>query len=122
MKLKKNYVFTYGTLMKGERNHYYLNDADYVCDATINGFRMIDLKSYPGIEPGDGIVVGELYLVDDNTLKMLDDLEEAGFLYLRKTTMVYTSETKLEAYVYVYNQEVNNPKYLGDGVYSWKNR
>ena len=120
--MKNNYVFTYGTLLKGERNHHLINDDDFVSEGMIKNYKMFNLGTYPGIESGDGIVLGELYLVDDNTLKMLDDLEEAGFLYLRKTTMVYTSETKLEAYVYVYNQEVNNPKYLGDGVYSWKNR
>ena len=121
MKLKKNYVFTYGTLMKGERSHYYLNDVDYVCDATINGFRMFDLKSYPGIEHGDGIVVGELYLVDDKTLASIDRLEGEGYLYIRKQVTVKTINKEYEAYVYVYNQEVNKPLYLGNGMYSWKN-
>ena len=83
---------------------------------------MFNLGTYPGIECGEGVVLGELYLVDDDTLRMLDELEEEGYLYLRETAVVYTQNFTIEAYVYVYNHEVINPLYLGDRVYSWKNR
>ena len=120
--MKNNYVFTYGTLLKGERNHHLLNDDDFVSEGYIKNFKMFDLGTYPGIEYGEGIVMGELYLVDDATLKMLDELEEEGFLYFRRKTVVYTQDFTIEAYVYVYANKVINPLYLGDGVYSWKNR
>ena len=118
--MKNNYVFTYGTLLKGERNHHLINDDDFIAEGFIKNFKMFNLGTYPGIESGDGIVLGELYLVDDNTLCMLDELEEEGFLYLRQTTTVYTRDNTIEAYVYVYNQKVINPLYMGDEVYSWK--
>ena len=120
--LKNNYVFTYGTLLRGERNHHYLSDEDFVCDAYIKGFKMFDLGRYPGIENGDGIVLGELYLVDDDTLKHLDYLEEVDVLYLRKITKIYTNDKEYEGYIYVYNLKVDEYKYLGEGIYSWKNK
>ena len=89
--MKSNYVFTYGTLLKGERNHYnYLSDEDFICDGFIDGFVMFNLGRYPGIYEGEGLVLGELYLVDENTLAKLDYLEEEGSLYVRKTTKVYS--------------------------------
>ena len=120
--MKRNYVFTYGTLLKGERNHHLISDADFVCTGCIRGFKMFNLGAYPGIEYGDGRVLGELYLVDDLTLEKLDILEEEGSLYIRTTSRVYTDDNEYEAYVYVYNHEVENPNYLGDRIYSWRNR
>ena len=120
--MKRNYVFTYGTLLRGERNHHYLKDDDFVCTGCIRGFKMFNLGTYPGIEYGDGRVLGELYLVDDATLEKLDYLEEEGSLYIRVISRVYTDDNEYESYVYVYNHEVENPNYLGDRIYSWKNR
>ena len=122
--MKKHYVFTYGTLLKGERNHHLISDDDYLCDGSINGFKMFNLGTYPGIEYGEGEVLGELYMVDDETLKRLDYLEEEGSLYLRKITKVYTKDNEYEAFVYVYNHKVNNPNYLKntENIYSWKFR
>ena len=119
--MKSNYVFTYGTLLKGERNHYnYLSDEDFICDGFIDGFVMFNLGRYPGIYEGEGLVLGELYLVDEKTLAKLDYLEEEGSLYIRKTTKVYSSNKTYEAFVYIYNLHEDNPTYLGDGLYSWK--
>ena len=119
MRLKKNYVFTYGTLMKGEVNHYKLRNAEYVCDGVISGYKMFNLDCFPAIKESEGTVLGELYLVSDELLKELDYFEGEGSLYIRKTTKVYSLDKEYEAYVYVYNKESNN-KYLGNGLYSYK--
>ena len=122
--MTKHYVFTYGTLLKGERNHHLISDDDYVCEGIIKGFKMFNLGTYPGIEYGDGEVLGELYYVSDETLKRLDYLEEEGSLYLRIITKVYTKDNEYEAFVYVYNHKVNNPNYIKntENIYSWKFR
>lgn len=120
--MKKYYVFTYGTLMKGERNHHLISDDDYIDKGVINGFKMFNLGTYPGISSGMGSVLGELYLVDETTLAKIDELEEEGSLYVRRMTKVYTSDLEYDAYVYIYNKYVNNPIYLGNKTYSWKNR
>ena len=116
--MKNNYVFTYGTLLKGERNHHLIDDNDYVCDATVNGFIMFNLGRYPGIYHGNGTILGEIYLVDDETLNKLDELEEEGSLYIREIVKAKSLDKEYEVYIYVYNKEVSNPDY----IYSWKNR
>jgi gamma-glutamylcyclotransferase (GGCT)/AIG2-like uncharacterized protein YtfP len=78
------------------------------------------LGRYPGIYEGEGLVLGELYLVDEKTLAKLDYLEEEGSLYVRKTAKVYSSNKTYEAFVYIYNLYEDNLNYLGEGLYSWK--
>ena len=116
--MKNNYVFTYGTLLRGERNHHLICDEDFVCEAKVNGFIMFNLGTYPGIYPGDDVIEGEIYLVDDETLAKLDSLEEEGSLYKRQLIKAYSSDKEYEVYIYIYNLEEKDPKYIK----SWKKR
>ena len=120
--MKTNYVFTYGTLMKNERNHHLLNDNDYVCDAEVSNFKMFNLGRYPGIYPGNGTILGEIYLVDDQTLAHLDELEEEGSLYIRQQVQAKSLDKTYEVFIYVYNQLEPTPNYIKSSPYSWKNR
>ena len=86
-------VFVYGTLKRGERNHYFLATAEYLGPAfTEPHFRMIDCGPYPamldhvqtsslGAEPLP--ISGEIYRIDSTTLAELDRLEDEGRLYRR---------------------------------------
>ena len=86
-----NPVFVYGTLMRGERADNLLRDADFAGDAVLRDYAMYDLGSYPGIAARKGeAVLGELYYVDDFTLKRLDEYESEGSLYHRITVQVKT--------------------------------
>ena len=60
------YIFTYGTLKRGYRNHKYIEKAKFISDASIEGFYMFDLGRYPGIYEGAGIIYGEIYEIDDD--------------------------------------------------------
>jgi gamma-glutamylaminecyclotransferase len=72
-------LFVYGTLKRGCSNHGYLADQTFVGLArTIPGFRLYDLGGYPGIvtHPADREgVVGEVWSVDDESLRRLDYFE-----------------------------------------------
>jgi len=72
-------VFVYGSLLSGLGNHRLLEDSKLIGNAiTPPEFIMIDLGSFPGVvhvlEDGS-TVVGEVYEVDDTTMKRLDHLE-----------------------------------------------
>ncbi len=68
-------VFVYGTLRKGGSNHFRMASADFVGEGKISG-RMVKIDWYPALLCGGGTCVkGELYLVDAETLKALDDFE-----------------------------------------------
>ena len=78
-------LFVYGTLMRGERNHRLLAEAEFVGEArTVAGFTMIDLGAFPGVVAhGEGVVVGELFRVDAETLLAVDRLEGHPRFYRR---------------------------------------
>ena len=101
-------VFVYGTLMQGRSNHdYYLGGKEMIDDATLDGFDMYDIGSFPGIVPGDGVVKGELYEVSEKELASLDYLEGEGSLYIRRCVPVTTRSGKtVLAQVYIYNSGV----------------
>ena len=120
--MKKNYVFLYGTILRDENNHHLIEDEEFIDSGVIQGYKMINLGIFPGIIPGNGAVLGEIYLVCDDAIEMLDIFMDEGNLFVRKTVKVFTSRLEYEAYVYVYNKEVKNPVYLGEKTYAWKNR
>ncbi len=72
-------VFVYGTLRKGCANHRLLRDGEFVGKSELTGYEMWGLGSYPGITVSDNpesVVEAELYTVSDETLLILDKLED----------------------------------------------
>lgn len=78
-------LFVYGTLLRGERSHHLLCGARFLREtATATGFRLVDLGEYPGMVTADsGVVVGELYRVDEASLRRLDAFEGHPEVYWR---------------------------------------
>lgn len=81
-----NKVLVYGTLKKGGGLHHYLEGAEYFGRAHLHGFKMFDLGWFPGIVPGEhtDVIRGEVFIVDDRTLSLLDEVESAPSLYRRE--------------------------------------
>ena len=89
-------VFVYGTLKRHFRNHAFLENAVFKGeDVTAESvFDMIEVYSdqepggtYPAVvEGGCYSISGEVYEVNDEGLKVLDDLEDLGSLYKREET------------------------------------
>ena len=115
------YVFVYGTLLKGERNHHLLENASFVSDGYITNFFMFNLGTYPGIQKSnkDCKVIGEVYLVDKETLNLLDELEEEGYMYKKVMASVYCNNIIIDAYVYEYILEKYNDV-LNVEEYDWE--
>ena len=91
-KEKNDPVFVYGTLMRGERANDYLRNALFAGGAALRDHAMYDLGAYPGVVPRRGeTVLGELYHVDAETLKRLDEYEGEGSLYHRVRVRVTTA-------------------------------
>lgn len=72
-------IFVYGTLKRGCGNHHFLAGQRFINEArTIPGFRLFDLGGYPGLvaqaDDRDG-VSGEVWSVDPDCLRRLDELE-----------------------------------------------
>ncbi|MDC0611280.1 gamma-glutamylcyclotransferase [Vibrio sp.] len=105
-------VFVYGSLRKGESNHWYLESSQFIgAFATEPEFAMYDLGPYPGIVEGSFSVRGEVYQIDDDTLHHLDELEDVPVEYRRETI-----ETPYgEAWVYIYQDASNLNQLVSSG-------
>jgi gamma-glutamylcyclotransferase (GGCT)/AIG2-like uncharacterized protein YtfP len=80
-------VFVYGTLLRGEANHPWLDGAKLLDGSarTAPCYELHDLGAYPALVlDGTSTVVGELYAVDSEGLARLDDLEAHPDLYVRQ--------------------------------------
>ena len=77
--------FVYGSLLRGEANHRLLQRARFVRAArTSPVFTMVDLGAFPGIlAGGTTAIAGEVYEVDEDTLRALDRLEGHPTFYRR---------------------------------------
>lgn len=107
-------LFVYGTLRKGERNHYLIRKAECVeQNAYIFGAMYDTGEGYPALLLDDSKkVLGELYRIDDEMLRIVDRLE--GYrpernenLYERIHIQVFAEDREYEALVYVAGASMN---------------
>jgi gamma-glutamylcyclotransferase (GGCT)/AIG2-like uncharacterized protein YtfP len=106
-------LFTYGTLMRGQRSHAILEPrvrSDHG-PALITGASLVRIDWYPGLVlSGEGAVHGELYEVEDvaNLLQELDiyedflGYEQPGSLYRRSLVEVASDAGSMLAWTYIY--------------------
>ena len=72
--------------MRGEANAHHMAGARWVGDAcTVTAHRLVRLQGYPAmLAQGGAAVRGELYLVDERQLAVLDDFEGHPTLFVRR--------------------------------------
>jgi gamma-glutamylaminecyclotransferase len=76
-KRKYFHIFVYGTLKRGYPNNYLLSDSKYLGEAiTSNRYAMYG-NGIPFVASDKGVsqITGEIYVVNERTLKLLDQLE-----------------------------------------------
>lgn len=112
-----DYIFVYGTLKRNQINHHFLNDAKYINDGVLNGYKMWNLGSYPAIKEGVGFVLGEVYEVDEDTLFEIDKLEDEGVLYKKVLESIIMNDGKtIECFVYVYLLDIDKYPLNNEGI------
>ena len=78
------WLFVYGTLKRGQRNHALLLGAPFGGEARIDGMRLYDLGPFPmAIAEAGFHIEGELFGVDARLLAELDRFERSPRLYER---------------------------------------
>lgn len=128
IKPTKHYLFIYGTLKRGGKRHSLLNESDFITEA-VTGVNY-DLKrttktptnyDFPVLFKNSKFVkgrqylhrvIGELYHVNDDLLRILDGVEAVPRLYTRSISTVYHWDSKnnhikdqVDAYMYVGNHD-----------------
>ncbi len=105
-------LFVYGTLMSGFSAHTFLIDAQFISHGILYGARLVHLEEgFPGVIEGEGEVFGEVYRVDEITLKAIDLYEEFNellpkeSLFIRKVKPIRLIPMNewVEAWVYLLN-------------------
>ena len=111
-------IFVYGTLRRGQPNHYLLDHLRPERIArTEPRFTLVSLGAYPAmVSGGQHAVVGELYTVDRFTLAALDHLEGHPHFYRRQRVPLDDGE-EVETYLLPAQHAEGHPHILsGDWV------
>ena len=78
-------VFVYGTLRENESNHHFVGQGQFLGHhETLPEYALYDLGAYPAVVDGHSVIYGEVYRVDDQTLRQLDLLEDVPITYRRE--------------------------------------
>ncbi|EJQ51755.1 branched-chain alpha-keto acid dehydrogenase [Bacillus wiedmannii] len=103
-----HHVFVYGTLRKEQTNAHFMQGAICIADGAWTYGKLFDTnEGYPAmIYSNEEKVYGEVYEVNDEILRKLDELEEytgnaENDLYDRIKQTVYAADREIEAYVYI---------------------
>jgi gamma-glutamylcyclotransferase (GGCT)/AIG2-like uncharacterized protein YtfP len=104
------YLFVYGSLRRGFPNHFLLEKSIYMGTySTVDKYHMIGQvsKSFPYVvdkaefaDTNPTHIIGELYDIEADILKDLDELEGHPDFYTRRSVQVVGEHT-YSAYVYI---------------------
>lgn len=101
-------LFTYGTLQKGFSNHYLIKGAEYLGSGkTLEKYSLYE-SGIPYVFKGEEVsqIHGELYRVDNHTLKIIDRLEGHPDWYRREEVAVLTENgVTVTAWLYFYPEK-----------------
>lgn len=111
-------LFVYGTLKRGHPLHGHLLGQTCLGDGrTLPEFRLLNCGWYPAlVESDEGRSIrGEVWEVDDETLRRLDEVEDVpSGLYERRTISLQAPFDDAPAITYVYRQDVTGLPDCGD--------
>ncbi len=88
-------LFVYGSLMRGEINHYLLDNAEYIGDDAIADAELFNLGPYPMFVPGTGTLYGECYHIPLQIIPNLDRLEDHPHFYQRRWMSCLSGQIRL---------------------------
>jgi len=117
-------LFVYGGLLKGMTLSPFIEGSEYLGPAFIRA-EIYFLGQFPGIIPGNEIVFGELYEVDESMLPGLDkiehfhpdDLERSSYVRKGLEVTCLPNREKLKAEAYFYNRSVEGQEHIPHGDY-----
>lgn len=112
--MNKHLVFVYGTLRRGGAGAMSgrFPAAKFIAETQVSG-SLYDLGDYPGLvlDESNLLVVGEVYEVDDETLKELDEFEASSH-YRRKQVEVSLDRRRTVCWTYEPDPEFHSPRKL----------
>jgi len=96
--MNKHLVFVYGTLRRGGAGAMAARfpNARFIADAKVSG-SLYDLGAYPGLllDESNSLVIGEVYEVDDETLKQLDEFESSTNYWRKQVEILLGAQSRM---------------------------
>lgn len=114
-------VFVYGTLRRGDCRFGIPSFVKLVHEkAFLEGFRLLNLGSFPGIVPGKGRVQGEVHLYSTfDTLDLIEgfceDDPESSLFKREKVIVEVPFGIELQASTYTFNDEKGDHRVIENG-------
>lgn len=105
--MTKYTLFVYGTLKRNFHNHYLLKTSQYLGTGHTKNKYAMYATSIPFVVKSEQVsnIYGELYVVNDKTLKQLDRLEGHPTWYCREEIQIITeAKQTINAWLYFYPQ------------------
>lgn len=117
------YLFVYGTLKRGQRNHPLLKGAEFL-DTGITAGRIYSVGSFPALtlpKSHREYVQGEIYRITPEMLPRLDRLEGVPHMYTREEQQVWGDgddrRESVQAYVYVWARSTDHMARIDSGIW-----
>ncbi|OBQ55288.1 hypothetical protein VQ01_07335 [Tamlana sp. s12] len=129
MNLRPDYLFVYGTLLKGVKNdmsRFLVAHSQFVGTGSFQG-KLYQVSWFPGAVVSSNTqekVYGSVFKIDDfeNVFKVLDAYEgitpvpSESDLFKRESVQARLDDgTPIETWVYLYNRSVNHLKWISSG-------
>lgn len=112
--MTKHLIFVYGTLRRGGARSMSARfpASRFIGDAKVRG-SLYDLGAFPGllVDDSNTLVTGEVYEVDEELLKQLDDFEAASY-YWRKQVEISLGPRRESCWIYEPHTEFYSPRAL----------
>lgn len=102
------YLFVYGTLKQKEDNHWLIETSKFLGNGKLKGYKLIKKEFFSIEKDKNSFVLGEVYQINDKTLKDVDKFEEVGFLYNRELKEIEINNSILNCYTYTKKEENAN--------------
>ena len=102
------YLFVYGLFRDSARN--LLGQFTHCGKAFVKGKLFKVNEFYPGFTPGDGKVWGDVYLINPDVFKQLDEFEGHEYIRIKAKT-----STDIECWIYQYKYDTTQFKEIKTG-------
>lgn len=122
--MAKKLLMVYGTLRRGEYNNYLIKKQKCLgLVETEDKFKLINHWGLPVVDMTEGVstIKGDLYEVDKETWKTLENLERYPDWYDRSRVKVLKDGVPHEAHIYHINSYEHDPDEVVDSG-DWKDR
>jgi gamma-glutamylcyclotransferase (GGCT)/AIG2-like uncharacterized protein YtfP len=86
-------LFVYGTLLRGQANHHWLQNSEFLGEDFLPNGCLFDLGAYPMLLSGSDLIAGEVYSITPQILADLDRLEEHPTVYWREPVILHSGRT-----------------------------